>query len=98
MEILFKDFKLEELYKTGKSPRFHPEIVRSFIMKVNFLKQAITIRDLYAMKGFHYEKLSGDREWKHSIRLNGSRRLVFTVDQIWNLQVIGIEEITNHYQ
>lgn len=98
MQVLFSDVKLEDLYYSWRSTKFHPEITKKFIDRVNFLKKSKDMRDVYAMVSFHCEKLTGDLDWKLSIRINKSRRIIFTVNQLWELQVISIEEISNHYQ
>ena len=36
-------------------------------------------RAFYAMKSLHYEKLKGDREGQHSMRLNDQWRLILTL-------------------
>ena len=77
MEIEFEDGSLERLesdlsYDGG----FPPAVVKSFRMKMNFIRQATDERDLRNWKSLRFEKLKGSRIHQHSIRLNVQWRLV----------------------
>lgn len=88
MQVIFKDQKLADLYETGQSKRFHPEVIKKYINKINFLRTVDNIGQVYTRASLHCEQLGADREGQLSIRLNRSRRLIFTLDQHEELHVI----------
>ena len=53
-----------------------PGIVRSFRMRVQFIRNAPDERDFYKLKSMRFEKLQGNRSHQYSMRLNDQWRLV----------------------
>lgn len=100
MKIRFQDEHLGMLAEKdskGKS-KFPNEVITAFRKKLFFIKGATNTQDLRAMSSLHFEKLVEKRySGMYSIRLNISYRLIFSIDQEDNLEVIIIEEISNHY-
>jgi proteic killer suppression protein len=71
-----------------------------FIRRVTQIEQATNANDLRALKSLHFEKLSGKLENRYSIRINIAFRIIFRIEKDGNdirLEVIGIEELNNHY-
>ncbi|SRR5579883_1864187 len=60
MEIEYADEDLCRLGE-GDSAGFTREIARGFQKAIWFIRSAVDERDLYAMKGLHFEKLKGAR-------------------------------------
>jgi len=92
----FKKKRLERLYYEEKGThRFPPEVVDAFFEKMSIIQAAVDLRDLYALKSLHFEKLKGGRSGERSIRLNKQYRLTLEVirDQQANwLLILDIED------
>ena len=91
MRFQFKTKKLEALYTEERGARrYPPEVVDAFFDVMAIISAAKDERDLYGLKGLHFEKLIGDRKGEHSIRLNKQWRLtlVITIDEKGNYLVI----------
>ena len=83
MIVVFGKEYLEELYVTGKSDkkhRFQPDIVKRYKQKIDYLKQANNIEELFLLKSLNYEVLSGDKKGVSSIRVNDQYRIEFIVE------------------
>ena len=101
MIIKFKEVYLEELSKdqapAGKQ-RFSADVVKKFKQRIFQMKNAKSTFDLRNTKSLHFEKLKEKRyENKYSIRLNEAYRIIFGIDKQGNVEIIMIEEISNHY-
>lgn len=67
----------------------------AFFDVMGIIDAALDERDLYALKGLHYEKLKGARKHQHSIRLNQQYRLILELehdDQGRYILIIDIED------
>lgn len=85
MHVKFKTRKLEHLYYDEKADHRYPtEVVESFFDAIGSIIAAVDERDLYALKGFHFEKLRGKRKEQYLIRLNNQFRLILTKEAITN--------------
>jgi toxin HigB-1 len=58
---------------------------------------AVDERDLYALKGLHFEALKGDRSGQHSLRLNKQFRLIVNVERDPQGNVIVVVEIDDYH-
>jgi len=54
-----------------------PDLQRAALRKLEILNAALTLDDLRIPPGNRLEKLSGDREGQHSIRINEQYRVCF---------------------
>ena len=54
-----------------------PDLVRAARRKLDQLNQAVVLGDLRAPPGSRLEKLTGEREGRHSIRINDQWRVCF---------------------
>jgi proteic killer suppression protein len=82
MRFRFRTKKLEELYTSEKGAQKYPaEVVDAFFEAMAFIQAAKDERDLYSLKGFHFEKLSGKRKGEHSLRLNKQFRLIVSFEK-----------------
>jgi len=103
MHVIIEDEYLKDLYSNGYStgkPKFNKEIELKFIARITQMEQAINTNDLRALKSLHFEKLSGKLDNKYSIRVNEAFRIIFRIERDDNnirLEVICIEELSNHY-
>jgi toxin HigB-1 len=93
----FKKRKLEELYTDEKNVQKYPNVVDDFFDVMAIIDAAKDERDLYALKGLRFEKLSGKREksGQRSLRLNKQWRLIVSVEEDKDgtyLLIIDIED------
>ncbi|MBE2233515.1 MAG: type II toxin-antitoxin system RelE/ParE family toxin [Anaerolinea sp.] len=85
----FADKETERIFNREVSRRFAPEIQRKARIKLEILDAAETLQDLRIPPSNRLEKLSGDRQGQHSIRINDQWRICF----IWqdnNAYHVGI--------
>jgi proteic killer suppression protein len=101
MTIKFTDSSLAELAENktllGKQ-KFPEEVIKAFKKRIFQIRNANSTQDLRNNKSLHYKKLKEKRyAGKYSIRLNKAYRVIFGVDKQGSLEIILIEEISNHY-
>ncbi len=81
MEVEFDDDDLDQL---DTAPSFTagwlPAIVRAFRMRMQIIRAAPDERDFYAHKSWHFERLQGQRQHQHSLRLNDKYRLILELE------------------
>lgn len=58
--------------------RFPPLLQRAMLRKLAQLHAALWLEELGASRGNHLEKLRGNRNGQHSIRVNNQWRVCFT--------------------
>jgi proteic killer suppression protein len=96
MEVKFQDESLDLLETDAKfSAGYAPAIVKAYRKRIQAIRAANDERDLYAVKGNHFEKLKGDRPHQHSMRLNDKWRLIVEIksgNPKNTIVVIGIED------
>lgn len=100
MRFRFRSPKLQQLYEAEADARHYPpEVVNGFFEAMSVIKAAADERDLYALKGFHFEKLQGQRgkAGERSLRLNKQWRLIVKVEQDSQGKLILILDIEKHY-
>jgi proteic killer suppression protein len=103
MRVIIEDGYLAALFKNGKSagkPKFNQDIELGFIKRVIQMEQSQNANALRAIKSLHFEKLSGDFAGKYSVRVNITFRIIFRIEKDGDnlrIEVICIEEISNHY-
>jgi proteic killer suppression protein len=104
MIVTFDKDYLRDLYEKGKGDkkhRFQPEIIKRYQNRINTLKRAINIEDLYTFNSLNYEVLKGDKAGISSIRVNNQYRIEFTVSNKESEPVVSIcniLELSNHYK
>jgi toxin HigB-1 len=103
MQVQFDDHFLGEVAsKTGypgKLP-FPVEVAAKFKHRIFQIKNARSTRELRNIKSLHFEKLKEKKyEGKYSIRINQAYRIIFRIidDESGKIEIICIEEISNHY-
>jgi len=73
----FGNKETERLFQREVSRSFPPEIIRKARSKLEILDAAERLDDLKVPPGNRLEKLSGDCEGQHSIRINQQWRICF---------------------
>lgn len=96
--IAFRTNKLKNCYlQYAKACRmWGKEVGRRYIQRVNIIKSARAMDNLYKMPELKCHPLKGDRKGQFSLSLTGFYRLIFTV-QGKQLVVVTIEEVSKHY-
>ena len=103
MLVVFNDKYLEALYEgrevKGK-PKYSEDVITKFILKVQQIEFAVTIKDLLKQRGLNFEALKGNLAGLHSIRVDKKYRLIFSLekDTILLQDIVLMEELSKHYE
>jgi proteic killer suppression protein len=98
MKVRFASGPLERLETDpGYAAGYSAEVVRLYRKRMNFVRQAIDERDLYAMKSLHFEKLKGARSEDRSIRLNNQWRLILRFEGQGSDKTVVIVSIEDYH-
>lgn len=73
----FKDSETEKVYRRVHSKRLATDIQPVALRKLRMLNNAGSLQDLRSPPGNRLEKLRGDREGQHSMRINDQWRICF---------------------
>ena len=73
----FRDRDTESVFHRERSRRLPPTVQRPAQRKLAILHAADSVQDLRVPPGNRLERLSGDREGQHSIRINDRWRICF---------------------
>jgi toxin HigB-1 len=73
----FRDADTELLWKQERSRRIPANLRKGALKKLQMLNAAGAIEDLAVPPGNRLERLRGDREGQHSIRINDQYRICF---------------------
>jgi proteic killer suppression protein len=105
MVIVIENDYLEKLF-TGKElkgkPKYSDQVIKKFIKAVIQMENAVNLNELKTFRGLNFEALSGDLKGKYSVRVDIKYRLILRVEKgrvvIDNMDIIIVEELTNHYK
>jgi proteic killer suppression protein len=73
----FTDRHTQEVYATGKSKRFPPDIAKRAMRKLEYIDLATRLDDLKVPPGNRLHELEHDRTGQHSISVNDQWRICF---------------------
>ena len=73
----FADKDTERLFRRGRVKKFAGSLQRAALRKLAMLHAAVALEDLRMPPGNRLEKLVGDRDGQHSIRINDQWRICF---------------------
>ena len=73
----FRDREKAKIFSRERSTRLPADIQQVAYRKLRMLNNAQSLADLRIPPGNRLEKLSGDREGQHSIRINDRWRICF---------------------
>ena len=73
----FKDAETQKIYQRERSRKLPPDIQQVALRKLRMINNAFNLNDLRIPPANRLEKLSGDREGQHSIRINDQWRICF---------------------
>ncbi|MEZ5025711.1 MAG: type II toxin-antitoxin system RelE/ParE family toxin [Chitinophagales bacterium] len=100
MIVKFNNDYLEKIYQnkeTRKKPLYNEEVVIQFKKKVQILKLIESTQELKKFKSLRFKPLKGERKGLFSIRVNQAYRLEFKIINEQTIEIIIIEELSNHY-
>ncbi|MBC7860170.1 MAG: type II toxin-antitoxin system RelE/ParE family toxin [Burkholderiaceae bacterium] len=98
MDVKFDDDDLDRLEIDAQFTAGHSqEVVRAYRKRMQQIRSFLDERDFYAAKALHFEKLKGDREGQHSIRLNLQWRLILEIRGSHPCKIVGIVEIVDYH-
>jgi len=89
----FRDHDSQRVFARERSRRLPPGVQRAAYKKLAMLDSAESMQDLRIPPGNRLEKLSGNREGQHSIRVNDQWRVCF----VWKDKGAFDVEITDYH-
>lgn len=98
MDVIFDNDSLRKLeedvaYDAGSDR----SIVRSYRMRIQFIRAADDERAFYNMKSLHYEKLKGDLNGFYSMRLNKQWRLILKYKEGDSGKLVVVVSISDYH-
>ena len=100
MQLKFNNDYLELLFlgkETKKKPMYNEEVLIQFKKKVQILQLIESTHELNKFKGLRFKPLKGKKIGLYSIRINQAYRLEFKIINELTIEIIIIEDLTNHY-
>lgn len=98
MEVEFDDDDLDRLETDAQYTAGHSqEVVRAYRKRMQQIRAFKDERDFLSVRSLNFEKLKGNREGQHSIRLNLQWRLILEIRGAHPCKVIGIIEIVDYH-
>ncbi|MBK1616597.1 plasmid maintenance system killer protein [Rubrivivax gelatinosus] len=98
MEVEFDDDDLDHLETDAQyTAGYSQEVVRAYRKRMQQIRAFRDERDFMAVRSLNFEKLKGNREGQHSIRLNLQWRLILEIRGDHPCKVIGIIEIVDYH-
>lgn len=89
----FRDKETQKVFEREGSRKLPENIQKTALIKLVILDAAESLQDLRLPPGNRLEKLSGDREGQHSIRINDQWRICFR----WRDSEAHDVEITDYH-
>jgi len=81
MIVSYRDKRTRD-FAAGERVKAFSGFQRSAQLKLDRLEAAVSVRDLAALPGNHFEALSGDRKGQYSIRITDQWRIVSSGQQV----------------
>ena len=98
MEVEFDDYDLDCLETDAQYTAGHSqEVVRAYRKRMQQIRAFRDERDFLTVRSLNFEKLKGNREGQHSIRLNLQWRLILEIRGDHPCKVVGIVEIVDYH-
>ena len=98
MQVEFDDADIDRLETDAQFTAGHSqEVVRAYRKRMQQIRASRDERDFLAVRSLNFEKLKGNREGQHSIRLNLQWRLILEIRGDHPCKVIGIIEIVDYH-
>lgn len=98
MEIEFADPDYDRLETdAGFTAGFSAPVVKAYRKRLQYIRAAADERDFYALKSLHFEKLKGDRDGEHSMRLNDQWRLILRLEKRSEGKLVVVISIEDYH-
>lgn len=98
MDVEFADESLERLERDLQyTGGFSAQIVKGFRKRMQLIRHAMDERDLYQMKGAHFEKLKGARSHQRSMKVDGQWRLILEIKCTDSEKLVSIVRIEDYH-
>ncbi len=98
MDVIFDNDSLRKLEEDAAyDAGFDRSIVRSYRMRIQFIRAADDERAFYNMKSLHYEKLKGDLNGFYSMRLNKQWRLILKYKEGDSGKLVVVVSISDYH-
>lgn len=98
MEVRFRDSYYEQIERDPKySSNFDARIIKAYRNRINYIRQAVDERDMFALRSWRFEKLKGSRCHQYSIRLNDQWRLILEMEGDAPNKIIVIVQIEDYH-
>jgi toxin HigB-1 len=98
MDVKFKNQSLDRLETDATySAGFSDGIVKAYRKAMQHIRAASDERMFYTRRSFRFEKLLGDREGQHSLRLNDQWRLIVEMHGDAHDKTLHIIEIVDYH-
>src|SRR5260370_33090649 len=98
MDVSFKHKSLEQLETdAGATAGLGDGIDKAFRKRMQQIRAATDERTFYAYRSLNFEKLKGDREGQHSMRLNDQYRLIVELHGKHPKKTVHVVEITDYH-
>lgn len=72
-------------------------LVTAFRRRMQAIRTAHDERDFYRMRSWHFEKLLGNRQHQHSVRLNDQFRLIFEFEGTDPQKTVAVKGIEDYH-
>jgi proteic killer suppression protein len=98
VQVTFRTKRLQECYAAAKKAQreWDEKVARRYIERVNILKHAKSVDDLYKTPGLRFHPMKGDKEGRYSITLIDRWRMEVSFrDKA--LTIVRVEEVSQHY-
>jgi proteic killer suppression protein len=98
MEIEFADPTYDQLeIDASFTGKFPSAVVKAYRKRIQLIRGADDERDFYALKSLHFEKLVGNREGQHSMRLNDQWRLILVLKRKIEGKLVIVISIADYH-
>ncbi len=98
MDVQFRTAVLARLEKDPSArPDLPPGIARKYAMRLTAIRAAPDVRDFYALKSLHFEKLKGNRSHQRSMRLNEQWRIVLELRESAQGTVVFVHDVEDYH-
>ena len=96
MDVQFRSRRLERRYhQSGEAVRaWGEEAGRRYVQRINALRKAPAVVDLYGVRSLDFHPLRGDWAGQYALRLTGQMRLIVTIG---DAEQVMVEEVVDYH-
>ena len=100
MQVNFINDKLKNLYMDPNIWKWYypPWVIKNYIKVVTLMYTVNNVNSINNYGRYQIEQKKWVMKWIRAARLNDWRRLEFTRDKDWDIQIVNLIKITNHYE